>query len=181
MDTPDDSPTLVGDLVRLRPFRDDDLDVLWAMVNDDEGNRLTGTHASFTREDVARWYRGRGGSDDRVDLAIARLSDDGCVGEVVLNDIDRDNRSCGFRISLAGPHVYGQGFGSEATRLMLRHAFDDLDLHRVELEVYAFNERAIHVYAGAGFTVEGVRRDALRWEGAYHDAVVMSVLAPEWK
>lgn len=181
MDIGTTSPTLVGDRVRLRPFHDDDLDALWAMVNDAEGNRLTGTHASFTREAVERWYRGRGGQDDRVDLAIARLADDTCVGEVVLNDIDRDNRSCGFRIALVGPHVYGQGFGSEATRLMLRHAFEDLDLHRVELEVYAFNDRAIHVYSEAGFTLEGVRRDALRWEGAYHDAVIMSVLASEWR
>lgn len=172
---------LVGDRVRLRPFREDDLDALWAMVNDEEGNRLTGTHATFTRHAVERWYLSRGEHDDRVDLAIADLAEDTCVGEAVLNDIDHDNRSCGFRIALAGPHVYGQGFGSEATRLMLGHAFGRLELHRVELEVYEFNHRAIHVYTEAGFTVEGVRRDALRWDGAYHDALIMSVLAPEWR
>lgn len=67
--------------------------------------------------------------------------------------------------------MYGLGFGSEATRLVLGHAFDDVGLHRVEREVYAFNERAIHVYRQAGFTVEGVRREALWWDGRYHDAL----------
>lgn len=170
---------IVGERVRLRPFREDDLDALWAMVNDEEGNRLTGTHATFTRDAVERWYRSRGEQEDRLDLVIANLTDDTCVGEVVLSDIDHDNRSAGFRIALAGPHVYGQGFGSEATRLMLGHAFGGLGLHRVELEVYEFNHRAIHVYTEAGFTVEGVRRDALYWEGSYHDALIMSVLEHE--
>jgi RimJ/RimL family protein N-acetyltransferase len=173
-------PTLTGQGVRLRPFREADLEALWAMLNGEEGNRLTGTHTDFTPEAVESWYRSRGQHEDRLDLAIARLTDDECVGEVVLNDLDAANASCGFRIALTGPHVYGRGYGSEATRLILAHAFEDVGLHRVELEVYAFNERAIHVYRQAGFTVEGVRREALRWDGRYHDALLMSLLDHEW-
>lgn len=176
-----DTPTLTGDLVRLRPFQDTDGDVLWAMVNDKEGRRLTGTHATFTRDAVDHWYSSRGGQPDRLDLAVASLANDTCVGEVVLNDLDPDNASCALRISLTGPDKYGRGYGSEAIRLLLRHAFETVGLHRIELEVYAFNTRAIHVYRQAGFTAEGVRRQALRWEGEFHDAAVMSVLAPEWR
>ena len=68
-----------------------------------------------------------------------------------------------------------RGLGSEAVSLTLAHAFA-AGLHRVELEVYAFNPRAIAVYERAGFAREGVRRDALRWDGADHDAIPMAAL-----
>jgi RimJ/RimL family protein N-acetyltransferase len=173
-------PVLTGGRVRLRPFREDDLDAAWRMLCDEEGRRLTGTHARFTREVSDQWYRSRPAQTDRLDLAIARLEDDQLVGEVVLHELDPDNRSCGFRISLLGPEVFGHGYGTEATRLLLAHGFETVGLHRIELEVYDHNPRAQHVYRRVGFRVEGVRRDALRWEGRYYDAIVMAMLAPEW-
>jgi RimJ/RimL family protein N-acetyltransferase len=176
----DEQPMLEGARVRLRPFREDDLDAAWEMLCDDEGRRLTGTHTTFTREVADRWYRARGETNDRLDLAIATLEDDRFVGEAVLNQLDVDNRSCAFRISLRGPSVFGHGYGTEATRLILDHAFQRVGLHRVELEVYDLNPRARHVYRSVGFVEEGVRRDALYWDGRFHDAIVMSVLATEW-
>jgi RimJ/RimL family protein N-acetyltransferase len=173
-----DKPTLTGRHVTLRPFTDADLAALWAMVNDAEGNRLTGTHASFTRAQVDTWYRTRQLDPDRLDLAV--VVSGACVGEVVLNELDPHNASCAFRISLAGPHVYGRGYGTEATRLVLDHAFTTVGLHRVELEVHAFNQRAQRVYQRLGFVVEGVRREALCWDGRRHDTIVMGLLAPDW-
>ena len=173
-------PVLEGQRVRLRPIREDDLDQLWEMLCDPEGRRLTGTHATFTREVADRWYRSRGRETDRLDLAIADRGTDRCVGEVVLNDLDPDNRSCAFRISLVGPTVFDKGYGTEATRLILAHAFETVGVHRVELEVYDLNLRARHVYEKLGFVVEGVFRDALWWEDRFHDAIAMAILAPEW-
>lgn len=176
----DHQPVLEGDRVRLRPFREDDLDALWEMLGDEEGRRLTGTHATFTREQSDRWYRSRASQTDRLDLAIADVDSDTCVGEVVLHEFDADNRSCGFRISLLGPAVFGRGYGTEATRLVLGHAFATVGLHRIELEVYDLNPRARRVYEKVGFVEEGRRREALYWDGAYHDAIVMGLLADEW-
>lgn len=174
-------PVLEGRQVRLRPIEERDLDDLWVMLGDEEGRRLTGTHAGFTREVADNWYRTRGAQDDRLDLVVATSDEDRCVGEVVLNHLDVDNAACGFRISLAGPAVFGKGYGTEATRLVLGHAFDTVGLHRVELEVYDHNPRARHVYERVGFVVEGRRREALRWEGRYHDAILMGLLAHEWR
>ncbi|NIW45005.1 MAG: N-acetyltransferase, partial [Gammaproteobacteria bacterium] len=69
----------------------------------------------------------------------------------------------------------------EATRLILEYGFRTLKLHRIELEVYDFNPRAQHVYEKVGFIKEGVRRDVLLWEGLYHSAIVMSILAHEFR
>jgi RimJ/RimL family protein N-acetyltransferase len=64
---------------------------------------------------------------------------------------------------------------------VLAHAFGTVGLHRIELDVYAFNPRAQAVYERAGFVREGVRRDALRWDGEYTDAITMAILAPDWR
>lgn len=173
-----DKPTLVGDRVRLRPVREDDATAVAALHP--ETLRLTGTHRIPDLDALRRWYASLGDPADRLDLAIVEPGDDTYAGEVVLNELDVDNRSCGFRILLAGPRYFGRGLGTEAARLMLAHAFDTVGLNRVELEVYAFNPRARHVYEKVGFVTEGVKRQALRWDGAWVDAHLMAILADEW-
>ncbi|MEU1881226.1 GNAT family protein [Streptosporangium sp. NPDC020072] len=172
-------PTLYGSRVTLRPVGPEHADGLWGLVNDPETTRLTGSHGVMDRAAIDLWCRTRADQDDRLDLAICAVDDDAYVGEVVLNDLDTHNLSCNLRIALSGPRVYGRGYGTEAIRLVLDHAFATTDLHRIELEVFAFNDRAAHVYRKVGFVEEGVRRDALLWDGRWHDAVVMSVLALE--
>ncbi|WNG41102.1 GNAT family N-acetyltransferase [Archangium violaceum] len=173
-------PVLRGVHAVLRPFRQEDIPSLWAMLHDPECIRFTGSRGEYTRESVDAWYSNRGEVSERLDLAIADVATDACLGEVVLNNLSEVNRSCGFRICLAGPHAFGRGLGTEATRLILRHAFETVGLHRVELEVYDFNPRARHVYEKAGFVLEGIRRQSLFWEGAWHDTLIMAVLAHEW-
>jgi RimJ/RimL family protein N-acetyltransferase len=76
---------------------------------------------------------------------------------------------------------FGKGYGSEAMRLMLDYGFGILNLHRIELDVFAFNERAIRAYEKLGFQKEGIKRDCLFYEYEYHDAIIMSILADEFK
>jgi RimJ/RimL family protein N-acetyltransferase len=161
--------------VVLRPFGDGDADAMWASFADTESTRLTGTHETFTEEQVRQWYATRNDQTDRLDLAVEDRTTGQCVGEAVLNDWNPDNRSCGFRILLTAAGR-GRGLGSEATSLITSYGLDELGLHRIELEVYAFNPRARRVYEKVGFVAEGVRRDALLWDGEWIDAVMMSLL-----
>lgn len=173
-----DKPTLHGQRVTLRPIVASDADDMWRDLHDPEANRLTGTHATFERAQIDRWCATRAEQADRLDLAVVDRATGTWAGEVVVNDLDLDNRSCGFRIAL-GPQARDRGLGTEATRLILDHVFDSIDeplVHRVSLEVFAFNPRAQAVYERVGFRREGVLRDALWWDGAFHDTVVMSVL-----
>lgn len=101
------------------------------------------------------------------------------LGEVVLNEWDESNRSCNFRILLAEAGQ-NRGLGTEATRLVVGYGFERLDLHRISLGVYAVNPRARRAYEKVGFVVEGTRRDAPLYDGAWVDEIVMAVLAPEW-
>ena len=176
-------PILVGDKIVLRPITVDDASGMFAALSDEEGMRLTGTQSSFTFEQVEAFCKRVSEADDRADYAIT-LKDDPeskYIGEAVLNEIDDENRSADFRIALQGKAYFGKGYGSEATRLIIDYGFKVLNLHRIELEVYDFNPRAQHVYEKAGFVKEGVKRDALFWEGQYQNAIVMSILEDEWR
>ncbi|MFJ6700551.1 GNAT family N-acetyltransferase [Streptomyces sp. NPDC091272] len=174
-------PTLKGERLWLRPVTVDDVPALLPMFLDAEVARLTGSHGE-AEPDQARirtWYDTRQEQDDRLDLAVVERATGDVVGEVVLNEWDPCNESCNFRISLV-PATHGRGLGTEATRLLVGHGFETLALHRISLEVYAFNPRARRVYEKVGFVAEGVLRDALLREGERVDATVMSILAPEW-
>ncbi len=172
-------PTIMGERVVLRPMTVDDAEPFLASM-DDEGTRLAGTHRTFTLDDVRAWAGSRAYQDDRLDLTIVDRATGDWAGELAVNDWDAPNQTCGFRIALA-PGFRDRGFGSEATRLIVDYVFESLPIHRLSLEVFSFNPRAIRVYERVGFEREGVQRDALFWDGEFHDAITMSGLRPEWE
>jgi RimJ/RimL family protein N-acetyltransferase len=183
-------PALTGERVVLRPFIEDDFGALRGALEDPEVLRLTGSahgdEAGVESDDLGRverfrqWYRDRNAQSDRLDLAVVDKASGQCVGEVVLNEWDPGNRSCNFR-TLLGPSGRDRGLGTEAVRMIVGYGFEQLGLHRISLEVYAFNPRARHVYEKVGFIEEGVLREALRYLDEWVDATVMSILAHEWK
>lgn len=178
--------SIEGERVVLRPVTVADVPALHAGMADLEMARLTGSIHSTAEAHQHSWsipeleevYARWTAADDRIVWAIVDTSSNHVVGESVLHDLDVGNRSCGFRIWISGAR--DQGLGTEATRLTLRHAFEDQGLHRVELEVYDFNPRARHVYEKVGFVHEGVKRQALLFDDEWIDAHVMSILASEW-
>jgi RimJ/RimL family protein N-acetyltransferase len=181
-------PTLTGERVVLRPFEPADLPELGPVLADPDVLRQTGsvhTSAEIAQarpeldEGGRRWYETRNSQTDRLDLALVDRATGRCLGEAVLNRWEPADQACNFRI-LIGPAGRDRGLGSEATRLILRHAFTATDLFRVELGVFAFNPRALHVYEAAGFRVEGRRRGAHVSDGERVDDIVMAVLRPDW-
>jgi RimJ/RimL family protein N-acetyltransferase len=175
-----DKPTLHGITITLRPICKEDTEAMWEAVQDKESRRFTGTQTTFTKEQVAQWCEGISSKEERIDLAIVLQGMNEYIGEVVLNDINEDNKSANFRIAMRGQKYVNQGWGSEAARLILEYGFKVLELHRIELEVFSFNPRAIHVYEKLGFKHEGFRREVLYWGEQYHDAITMSLLRHEY-
>lgn len=83
------------------------------------------------------------------------------IEETVINEIDRKLRCANFRIGLFHGTQRRKGIGTWATEVTRDFAFEQLRLHRLELDVYSFNPRAERAYAKAGFKREGVLRDAV--------------------
>lgn len=168
----------------LRPLRAEDAEAYFRQGfadPDPEIQRLTGSDpAAFTHEKVTAYVRACLQAGDRRDFLL--LSPEGrIIGESVVNEIDWAARCGNFRIGMFRSADCGRGVGSWAVRMTRDFAFETLGLHRLELDVFSFNPRAVRAYEKAGFRREGVRRDAV-WDGAaYGDDILMSILEDEWR
>ncbi|MFL6178865.1 MAG: GNAT family N-acetyltransferase [Actinomycetes bacterium] len=179
-------PILAGDLVVLRPVASTDARTLHQLMADEEVSVLTGSvHADgqvaaelWSLEQLEEVYARWSVAEDRIVWVIIERKTGNTVGESVLHDLDSANRACGFRIWISGAR--DRGLGTEATRLTMGHAFEGQGLHRVELEVFDFNPRALHVYDNVGFVHEGTRREALRYNDGWVDAHRMAILESDW-
>ena len=100
------------------------------------------------------------------------------MGSCAFCQVDGENGSAMYHITIGEKDVWGRGYGTEATRLMLDHAFGTLGLHRIALTVFEFNERAIRAYRNCGFVVEGRARESIWRDGRWWDELAMSVLSP---
>lgn len=167
--------------IYLRPFESTDVDIYFPGLFDAEMRRLTGTQNSFTRTQVERYIENAAQDDSRLMLLIALQENDQIIGEIALMDMHTKNLSAHIRIAIDHIEHQGKGYGSEALLLMLNYGFGICNLHRIELEVYAFNQRAIRTYEKLGFQREGVRREALYYNHQYHDAIQMSMLENEFR
>ncbi|HEY5185003.1 MAG TPA: GNAT family protein [Actinomycetes bacterium] len=102
------------------------------------------------------------------------------AGVAFLHSISDADRKARFAVGMFAPELLGRGLGSEATRLVLDHAFGHMGLHRVDLRVLAFNEPAIACYRSCGFVEEGRERESCQLDGVWHDDVIMGVLARQY-
>jgi RimJ/RimL family protein N-acetyltransferase len=172
---------LRGNKVYLRPLEVEDAEFLYRISNNDiEMRRLTGTENSFTKEQIEGYIQRQWQDDSRACFGIVRQENNQLLGEVVINDINKNNRSANFRIAITDEYT-GQGYGTEAIQLMLGYGFGILDLHRIELNVYTINKRAVHVYEKVGFKREGIKRHHWYYNHQYYDSVIMSILEDEYK
>lgn len=103
-----------------------------------------------------------------------------CIGHAHLHSVDEAHRRARYAIGIIDPSAWGRGYGTLATRLVLRYAFEEMSLHRVDLRVLAYNGRAIACYRAAGFRQEGIEREAAYIGGRWHDDVIMGILEQEY-
>lgn len=122
--------------------------------------------------------------EDHADVFYANirtLEEERLIGFVALFEIFWNHRDAWVAIGLGEADLWGKGYGSEAMQLVLRYAFGELNLHRVTLCVFEYNQRAIRSYQKVGFIEEGrVRGEFLR-QGKRWDLIFMGILREQWK
>jgi RimJ/RimL family protein N-acetyltransferase len=173
---------LVGEKVILRRHVRENLRDFLRWYQDAEVARLTRYQDGPMRPDeIERFFMLRAMGPDSLAMGIHIKATDQLIGSCAFSQLDGDNGSVLFHITVGEHEAWGHGYGSEATALMVDHAFDSLGLHRVALTVFAFNERAIRSYLKVGFVIEGTAREAIWRDGRWWDEIHMSVLEPEWR
>lgn len=172
---------LEGRRVYLRPPEIADVPSLYGSFYQPEVRRLTGTTHMLSVEGIANWLEKVIKDESRLFLFIVDQEKDEVMGDIELLEMHRVHRSAWIRIALHREEYFGKGYGTEAMHLMLNHGFHSLNLHRIELEVYDYNHRAIRTYEKLGFRREGVRREGIFHNHAYHDVILMGLLAHEYE
>jgi RimJ/RimL family protein N-acetyltransferase len=132
-------------------------------------------------DEIERFFAARALGPESLAMAIHIKATGRLVGSCAFSQLDADNGSVLYHITIGEREAWGRGYGTEATALMVRHAFETLGLHRVALSVFEFNERAIRAYRRVGFTTEGRAREAIRRDGRWWDELSMSILESDWK
>jgi RimJ/RimL family protein N-acetyltransferase len=132
-------------------------------------------------DDIDRYFHTRLMSPEQLAYAITVRDTGRLIGSTTFSNLDPDNGSALYHISIGESDAWGRGYGTEATELMLALAFERVGLHRVALSVFGFNERAVRSYEKAGFTIEGRHHDAIVRDGHRQDELSMAILAPEWE
>lgn len=102
------------------------------------------------------------------------------IGSCGLHGASPEDRRAELGIMIGEKAYWSKGYGTDAVATMVRFAFGEMDLNRVELHVFDFNARGIAAYRKGGFVQEGRLRQHHYQDGAYHDVVVMAVLRDEW-
>ena len=118
---------------------------------------------------------------DPTTVALVIVAGERVVGDINLFHIDTRSRNASVGLSIWRPEDRGCGYGTDAMRALLRWAFRQMNLHRVELSVDPSNTAAIRSYAKAGFSEEGRRREAHFTDGVYVDDVMMGILRREFE
>jgi len=167
---------------RLTALRDEDAASLAGWFSDSEFLRMyDGAMArplgeAEMRKKIEAWR------DSRDEIMFAQRAGDGevLIGFGGLDGINWRNGAGWLALAIA-PDLWGRGYGGELLAMILGYAFDELDLHRVQLTVFDYNERAIALYRSQGLQQEGVFREAIYRDGSRHDMLLMSILQREWR
>src|SRR5438270_765480 len=107
-------------------------------------------------------------------FAIERRDDRTHIGNASIHDIDWVSQTAWFGLFIGEPSAWNRGFGGDSIETLVRFAFDEMNLGKLRINVFDYNDRAKHVLEGLGFVQEGcLRRDFYR-EGSYHDIVILA-------
>lgn len=160
----------------------DDLDTLtdWWLL-DDWAVLQQYTIKPRTRTAVGELFTAWSANDSTSGAGFSIDDENGdLIGHLAMFGIELPARIATFAIML-GPDYAGHGYGPDATKVALRYAFEELGCHKVELQAWAFNTRAVRAYEKAGFVSEGIRRAAAFHAGKFHDQVRMGILEEEFR
>ena len=166
----------LADVVLRKPEPRDSL-ALYTFKNDASvTSMLGGVSTGYSSADIDRWIEFHREQDNEAIWCIATRDSDQCIGHAGFYKIDFRARRAEYAILIGDSSWRGKGLGKSVSEAIIRFGFDELNLHRIELNLLADNEPALNLYKSLGFSVEGTLRDGQFKGGRYRDVTLMSLL-----
>jgi RimJ/RimL family protein N-acetyltransferase len=169
---------ITGKITNLRAYEKADLSKLFTWANDSALTKFVGPRfpVSMCQEEIR--FEQLLENESRVALIIETKNKE-AIGYIYL-DLDWVNRKAELSIAIGEKDYQNNGYGTDACLSVLSHCFNELNLNKVFLYVFKFNERAIKSYIKCGFKEEGVVREDYLMHGQYQDRLIMSILKSEY-
>ncbi|MBK6317992.1 MAG: GNAT family N-acetyltransferase [Dehalococcoidia bacterium] len=170
-----------GRLIRLRAREPEDEPSLHEWFNDPEVTEHLALRYPLSHRTEREFI------ESVSDVGYARASfavethDGRMIGGCGLENPSAENRTAVLGIAIGDKHFWDGGFGTDTMRVLCRFGFEMMNLHRIQLDVYGGNLRAIHVYEKVGFRREATKRQAVYKLGRYHHIHIMGLLEGELK
>ncbi len=162
-------------MISIRRARPDDVDFLSGLLNDEDVEPFLGGRAALDRDSLLREIE-HSEADPR-DFGRFVIEVDGTrAGALGFEVANRRSQIARLERLAVHPDFRGRRVADEAARLFQHHLLIELGFHRLELEIYGFNERAIAHAERAGFVREGVKRKAYLRHGEWADGVLYALL-----
>ncbi|HEX9697525.1 MAG TPA: GNAT family protein [Actinomycetota bacterium] len=162
--------------VTIRRVEPADYPAIQRWQNDPEVFALMDYERPFSAADIAASEQNA--ADEGVPFVIE--AGGAPIGRIGLNQFRARDRTASLYVYIGERSAWGSGYGRAALDLILRYAFETLNLRLVQLWTLAHNERAIHLYKAVGFVEEARLRDRSFIEGHFVDHIVMSVTSEEF-
>lgn len=173
---------LVGKTTYLRPVELSDTELIQKWHNDPkirERARIGELPVTYTKEEND--IRVAKDSREEIYFIIMEKSTDNPVGFIRLNLIDPVSRNMWLRFIIGNTSAWGKNLAYDALNQVLRWLFSEQNIHRVTLETYETNQRAIRFFTKLGFKQEGTIREAVYSDGKYSDIISLGILAGEFE
>jgi RimJ/RimL family protein N-acetyltransferase len=171
------APYRAGEKIYLRALEKADARTVTPWFNDLEITRNLTRWRPMSLETEEGFIAALAEAPHDLVLGICEKSSDALVGVTGLHGFAPPDLKAMFGIALGKEHQ-NKGYGSEATKLMVKIAFETVNAHRVWLEVYSRNHGGLRAYEKAGFVREGLLRESVYRDGEWLDVVMMGILRP---
>ena len=178
---------IIGDGIRFRAIEKEDLPYFVKWLNDPEVRRGLSLFLPLSLAEEEQWFADLSKRPPFERPMAIEIQPDPkkdnwvFIGNCGFFDIDWQNRAAEMGIHIGEKDFWDKGFGTNTMRLLVKHGFENLNLHRLWLRLFEPNQRAIQVYEKAGFKLDGKFREGQFLEGKYVDVIIMSVLQTEWQ
>lgn len=168
----------IGKKVKLRGLKMEDVEPAYQYMCDPEVllNISPGIPYPMTLEREKQWFESQIAMKDTYNFAIEDIETGLYIGGCGINKVDWKNRVATVGIYIGDKDFREKGYGTEAMKLLIDFIFNEMNINRIQLFVFSFNERAIRSYKKVGFIEEGILKQSVFRNGRYYDEIVMSIL-----
>lgn len=166
--------------VALTPLEESDLPTVVRWINNQQVIQFLGGPLGLSLDEERKWLERMRASDSDIIFGVWLRSEKQLIGTVALHGVRGYGRHAEYGVSIGKPEFWGQGYGTEAGRLILDYGFNRINLNSIFLRVFAENLRGVRSYEKMGFKMAGTLRQHAYRDGHYCDMHYMDILRDEF-